>query len=332
MLTLGKLAAELNVQYKGDSTIELHGIRSLQKCAPAHLSFVIGEHNIPSDCPAVLVITPQRAQTYTGPCLIHHNPRWVFARAAVFIHPRPNPLPGIADSACVADTARIAASARIGESVIVENGAIIGERVNIDAHCFIGQGVCIEADTYLGPQVTIYRQCHIGQRCYFSAGAVVGSPGFGWTNSDESNWTIFPQCGRVRIGNDVNIGANTNIDRGALDDTVIGNDVKIDNGVHIAHNVHVGDHTVLAASVAIAGSSKIGQCCVIGGNATVTDNIQIADRVTVIGHSAVATSITQSGIYSSTINAHPHIQWKRIQVYWKRLHDFMRRQSKKISK
>ncbi len=76
MLTLGKLAAELNVQYKGDSTIELHGIRSLQKCAPAVWDDLYD--NIREDDIGTVIINVART-------FIEQNPAYSFVTARLLL-------------------------------------------------------------------------------------------------------------------------------------------------------------------------------------------------------------------------------------------------------
>ena len=70
-----------------------------------------------------------------------------------------------------------------------------------------------------------------------SAGAVIGSDGFGFAPNNTGQYDKVPQTGNVTIGNGCEIGAATTIDRATLGSTVIEDGVKLDNQIQIAHNV-----------------------------------------------------------------------------------------------
>jgi UDP-3-O-[3-hydroxymyristoyl] glucosamine N-acyltransferase len=158
----------------------------------------------------------------------------------------------------------------------------------------------------------------------FHPAAVIGSDGFGYAK-DGSRWVRIPQCGRVVIGDRVEIGANTCIDRGTLDDTVIGDGVKLDNMIHIAHNVHIGEDTAMAAFAGIAGSATIGKRCTIGGQAGIDGHLEITDDVHVTATSLVTKSITRPGVYSSAIKAGPADEWRKNVARLRNLDEMARR-------
>ena len=141
----------------------------------------------------------------------------------------------------------------------------------------------------------------------------------------------MPQLGNVMIGNKVLVGANTAIDRGALGDTEIGNGVKIDNLVHIAHNVCIGDDTAIAAGVGIAGSTNIGRRCTFAGHVGVVDNINICDDAHFTGQSAVRSSVTKPGIYSSGLLLDDVRSWSKNALRFKQLNSLFK-QVKELTK
>ena len=50
-------------------------------------------------------------------------------------------------------------------------------------------------------------------------------------------------CGRVIIGDSVEIGASCTIDKGVSGDTVIGSGTRMDNHVHVGHDTVIGKRT-----------------------------------------------------------------------------------------
>jgi len=123
----------------------------------------------------------------------------------------------------------------------------------------------------------------------------------------------------VILGDDVEVGANTTIDRGALDDTVIENGVKLDNLIQIAHNCRVGENSAMAAFAGMAGSSKLGKRVMVGGQAGIMGHIEVADDVVVSSRSFMSKSVSEKGVYTSTIPAIQHNDWLRNAVHIKHL-------------
>lgn len=202
-----------------------------------------------------------------GKILLHvHNPKQILAKIgnAFFVD---TPKPGIHH------TAIITSGAEIGENVYIGPYTVIG-KANIGAGCIIESNV------------RIYDDVTIGENCRIKSGAIIGGEGFGFERDNDGNRFRFPQIGRVKIGNYVEIGANTCIDRGALSDTVIADYVKIDNLCHIAHNVQIGKNTVVVSGAEISGSCKIGENSWIGPHAAVRDQKTIGSNV-LVGMGAV---------------------------------------------
>jgi len=271
-----------------------------------------------------VLLTVEDAASFTGTALITDNPRLAFARAAHIIHPECAPAPGIHPTAVIDPSAKIAASAHIGPMVVIDGGAVVGERVEIGPGCYLGAGVTIGRETRLVARATVLRKCQLGERCLVHPGAVIGADGFGYARQGET-WVKVPQLGRVIIGDDVEIGVNTAIDRGALGDTVIEDGVKLDNLIQVAHNVHIGANTAVAGCVGIAGSTHIGRRCMIGGGAGIGGHLNIADDVTIMGKTSITNSISEPGIYSSTMAAQPATEWRKNAVRFRHLDEIARK-------
>lgn len=309
MPTLGELAGRTGAEPRGDRGHVLRGVASLRRAGPADLSFFVKARGraiaeVQTKAGAV-VMDAASAGAFNGNCLVHPEPYKLFARAAAHL---------------VAP-----AASGVHPAAVVEPGAILGAGVTIGPGAVIGAGSTIGDCSMVDANVTIYPGTVIGARAMIAAGCVIGAPGFGWI-PDGGAWLRFPQQGRVRIGDDVDLGANTCIDRGALDETVICDGVKLDNMVHIAHNCAIGEHTIMAGFVGVAGSTVIGKHCQFGGRASVGGHLTIADEVSVCALSLVNSDITQPGTtWSNAIEARPRRRWNRTHARLHRLDEIARR-------
>ncbi len=174
-------------------------------------------------------------------------------------------------------------------STIMDN-AIIDDDVIIYPHCFIGKGVHIKEKTTIHANVVIERECIIGKNNIIHSGAVIGSDGFAYYDTDNKRYKI-PHLGIVELDDNVEIGSNTSIDRATIGKTFIGSGTKIDNLVQIAHNCSIGKNCYIAGQAGIAGSSHLGNDVTIAGQAGIVDHITIGDRVLVMAKSTVTKSI-----------------------------------------
>jgi UDP-3-O-[3-hydroxymyristoyl] glucosamine N-acyltransferase len=300
-VSLGELAECTGASLRGDPSIEISGVATLDSAGPGDLAFLYNRRYrkfLSVTGASAVLLTPADAESCPVAALVMDNPYLGYARAATRLMPVVTPPTGVHPAATVADGARVDPTASVGPNCVVEAGAQIGEHAIIAAGCSVGRGVRIGSYTCLQANVTLYHGVCIGSRCLIHAGAVIGSDGFGFAR-DGSQWVKIPQLGAVQIGDDVEIGANTTIDRGALKDTVIENGVKIDNLVQIGHNVRIGAQTAVAGCTGIAGSVTIGRRCLIGGAVGIAGHIEIADDVTILAKSGVHKSITKPGVYSS---------------------------------
>ena len=319
VLTLAELQARLGGTLKGDASVSIRGVASLDQAGADQIGFLVNAKYLAqarASRAGALIVPENLEDALLQPCLAVPNPHAVFAHVAALLHPEPVLPPGIHPGAVVAEDADIDHEARIGPGVVVGAGAHIGARSVIHAACVIGPGARIGEDCLLHPRVTIQHGCVIGNRVILHPGCVIGGDGFGlaWekeTTGDATggHWSKVPQVGRAILEDDVEVGANTTIDRGALDDTVIEQGAKLDNLIQVAHNCRIGRHTAIAACVGIAGSTKIGAWCQIGGAAMIIGHLEICDRVTVSAGTFVAKDIREPGTYTSVQPQMRHADW-----------------------
>ena len=312
-VTLAELARRFQGKVRGNADIVIEGVASLQTAGPRDIAYVSDRKYLPqleNTRAGAVILTETDVAHYSGASLIVANPHLCFSRVASLLHPMPPFSPGVHPTAVVSPAAKVSATAWIGPQAVVEADAVIGEGAYIGAGCYVGAQAVIGARSRLVAQVVLGERCAAGDDCLIHPGAVIGSDGFGFAKDGEQ-WQKVPQLGRVIIGNRVEVGANTTIDRGALNDTVIGDGVKLDNQIQIAHNVRIGENTAIAACVGIAGSTVIGKRCTLGGQAGIPGHLEIADDVHVTAASLVTSSISQPGVYSSSLKAEPVEKWRR---------------------
>ena len=314
--TLAELAAVVDGEIRGDHTKSVCRIAELGNAtsdsvthcsAPAHLE------SLKSSQAGIVILDTRFQDHYTGDSIVTDTPRIAFGKIINLLHPPVARKAGIHPSAVIGSDCSIANSSCIGANVVIGDAVEIGEDTSVAAGTVIEDAVHIGDGTQIGANSTIYRRTKIGNNCRFSAGVVLGAPGFSF-EWDGVSWIPIRNIGSVTIGDDVDIGACTSIDRGSIGETRVHDGVRIDNNCHIGHNVQIGANTLIVANVGIAGSVTIGQRCVIGGQVAIKDNVSIADEVTILGTSLVSKSITSAGTYSSAVPARKAHEWNRTLV------------------
>ncbi len=311
--TAGDLAQYLNIPLAGDPGIEIAGVASPERAAPADLIYLASprRRGRVSSSAARCVIAEAGTRISGKTILEATDPKFAFAKAAGWILERTALPPAIHPSAIVAPSAKLAKDVSVAAYAVIEDDVEIGSGTLVGAFCFLGRGVRLGSDCRLHPRVTLYAGVRLGTRVEVHSGAVIGADGFGYVFGEGRHWK-FPQIGEVEIGDDVEIGANTTIDRGSLETTRIGNGVKIDNLVQIAHNVTVGEHCVLAAQTGISGSSSVGQRVIAGGQVGIGDHCHIEDSAIIGGQAGILSGKTiRSGQVVWGTPARPLDQFKR---------------------
>lgn len=181
----------------------------------------------------------------------------------------------------------------IGENSIIGENVHIGKNVSIGSNCSIDGEIFIDDGTIVGDGVIIKGKVKIGKRCSIQSNAVIGEPGFGYSEENGIK-TMIKHFGGVDIGNDVHIGANTCIARGTIDDTCIGDGSKIDNLCHIAHNVIIGKNVTLIAGSLIYGSACVGDNSYIASG-IIKNQLELGKNVTV-GMGSVVMKDTEDNV------------------------------------
>ena len=315
---------------RGATQETVRGLASLTDAQAGDLSF-LGNTKYRTEVPvtrASVVLLPadyagdpQPGQLY----VLVDNPSVALARICSRIEQRlwPKPAAGIHPSASVAASAKIASTASIGPLCVVEEGAVIGERVNLQAQVFVGRNAVIGGDCWLMAGALIATECELGQRVRVQPGVVIGSDGFGYEFVKGRHEKV-PQVGIVSVGDDVEIGANSTIDRARFSRTVIGEGSKIDNLVQIAHNVRIGKHCLVCAQVGISGSTTLEDYVVLGGQAGLGGHITIGKGAKAGGQAGITADVA-AGTFVNGTPAIPYLLERKIAVLQQRLPELFRR-------
>ncbi|MEO9653732.1 UDP-3-O-(3-hydroxymyristoyl)glucosamine N-acyltransferase [Marinomonas sp.] len=319
--TLAQLAEKVQGEVKGDGSLVISGLGTLEKAGRQQLSFLANPKYAnqlkTSAAGAVLVKSMEQACTIEN-AIITKNPYLAFAQLSHLFVPQTQSWTGVHASATISDQAQVAADVTVGPNSVIDAGATIGSGTVIGANCVISRNTRIGCNGRLYPNVTIYHDVTIGDDCILHSGCVIGADGFGFAPRVDG-WEKINQLGGVEIGSQVEVGANTTIDRGALENTRIGNGVKIDNQVQIAHNVIIGDNSAIAGGVMVAGSVNIGEFCTISGGSGITGHLTLTDRVHITAMSLISHSILEAGSYSSGTGMEPTSKWRKTVARIRRL-------------
>lgn len=184
----------------------------------------------------------------------------------------------------------ISDSAAIGKGTIIMPGVYIGNKVIIGNNCIIY------------PNVIILDYCIIGDDVIIQSGSVIGSDAFYYNKkaNRDIHYKKMNSCGRVVIGNSVEIGAGCTIDRGVSDDTFIDTGTKMDNMVHIGHDTMVGKNCLFAAQVGIAGATTIEDNVILWGQVGISKTLTIGKDAVLLAQSGVPSSLEGGKTYFGT--------------------------------
>ena len=325
-LLLSELAGKIGAVLSGPDA-EVTGIASVEEAGPGQVTFLSNPKyaQIARETKACAVITKEPVPGATCSFLLTPNPYLAFACAVEQFHPPVRPAPGVSPQSSVHSGASLGKDVSVGPFAVVEEGAVLGDRVALLAGAYVGKGASVGEDSLLYPRVTLYEGVRVGKRVTLHAGCVVGSDGFGFAPSPQG-FRKIPQVGTVEIGDDVEVGANTTIDRAALGVTRIGRGTKLDNLIQVGHNVVIGQDTVIAAQTGISGSCRIGNRVMMGGQSGLAGHIEVGDGVMLGAQAGVADSLSaaESPAWSGT-PAMPHRTWLRVVTLLPKLPELFRR-------
>jgi UDP-3-O-[3-hydroxymyristoyl] glucosamine N-acyltransferase len=326
-LTAREIAQLVGGQLAGNPDVVVTGCAGVREARPGEVTFVGHPKYLAmaKKSLASVIIIDNASQLSVNCALVRvGNPQQAFVKVVQHFMPPPVPYPpGIHPTAVVSPGATVGRDACIQAHVIIEDGAMIGDRCVIGAGSFIGQRCRIGSHGLLYPRVTIREDSVVGERCIIHSGVVIGADGFGFEFVKGRHQKI-PQNGTVEIGDDVEIGANSAIDRGRYGKTRIGSGTKIDNLVQIAHNCVVGEHCIICGQCGLAGSVIMGDYVTLAGQVGVVGHITIGDRAVIMAQTGVTKDVPADAVVMG-FPATPQLEFKKQLASLKRIPEMRKR-------
>ena len=164
--TLGDIARKLDLELRGDASIEIGGIANLADASPGQLTFLFNSayKKFLTDTQAsAVVLNAQDADGCHMPVLISDRPRMTWAHVARLFDPTPVPDGRLHPSALVAPGANIGEGVTIGPNAVIEDNARLGDGVTVGAGCYIGKDCIVGAGTRLFANVSLYMTFRSGR-------------------------------------------------------------------------------------------------------------------------------------------------------------------------
>jgi UDP-3-O-[3-hydroxymyristoyl] glucosamine N-acyltransferase len=306
-ITLAQAADFLKCKLIGDPEMPITGLNEIHKVKPGDLSFVdyhkYYEKAMSSAATIILINAEIDFPPHKG-ILISDDPFRDYNKL-VNRYYETQPVMG--------HSYQTGKNVTIGEDSIIMHNVFIGDRVKIGKNCRIYPNVVLYSDTIIGDDVIIH------------ANTVIGTDAFYFKKRPEGYDKLY-SCGRVLIGNKVEIGASCTIDKGVSGDTIIGDGTKLDNQVHLGHGVVVGKHCLLAAQVGVGGKTIIEDEVSLWGQVGVQKDILIEKGAVVLGQSGVTKSLRGNKVYFGTPAAEAKSRYREL-TYLRRLPEFMDQQT-----
>ena len=303
--TLLEIATILNARYDGDPSFPVTGINEIHMVEPGDLTFVdhpkYYEKALTSKATTILI--NKDVPRPEGKTLIISGDPF---RDYVLLVKNFRPFePSIQ---------MISPSAEIGEGTVIQPGAFIGNHVRIGTNCIIHANASIYDGTVIGNEVIIH------------SNAVIGADAYYFQRKDGS-FRKLESCGRVILGNNVEIGALSSIDRGVSGDTIIEEGTKFDNHVQVGHDTYIGKHCLIGAHTAIAGVTRIEDEVILWGRVVVNKDLVIGKGAVLLATSGVDKSLEGGKVYFGSPAEEARKKWKEL-AYIKRLPELFERMKK----
>ena len=193
----------------------------------------------------------------------------------------------------------ISTSAKIGKGTIIQPNTFIGNHVKIGRNCIIHSNVSIYDHSIIGDNVIIHSNSVIGADAYYF-------------QKRKDGYHKMESCGRVIIGNKVEIGALCSIDKGVSGDTIISDGTKMDNHCQIGHDTYIGKDCLIGSQAAIAGVTRIEDDVIIWGKVAINKDLVIGKGAVILATSAVGNSLEGGKTYFGAPAIEARQAWKQL--------------------
>lgn len=272
-LTLQQVAELVNARFKGDPNHMVTGINEIHMVEPGDLTFVDHPkyYNKALTSRATTIVINKDVECPEGKgLLICDDP---FAAYVLLVRKFRSFEP------C---NSAISPSAMIGEGTVIQPNSFIGNHVVIGKNCIIHSNV------------SIYDHCVIGDDVVIHSNSVIGADAY-YFQRKPAGYRKLESCGRVILGDRVEIGALCSIDRGVSGDTTIDDGTKMDNHCQIGHDTYIGKNCLIGAHAAIAGVTRIEDDVILWGRVAINKDIVIGKGAVILAMSGVDKSIEGNG-------------------------------------
>ena len=300
VLRLAELAKKLQAEYSGNDDFVISGLNEIHMVEPGDITFVDHPkyYDKALNSKATTIIINKKVDCPEGKALIFHDkPFDAFIQIIQSYRP------------FEAATAVISPSAIIGEGTIIQPGAFIGNHVTIGKNCLIHANASIYDHTVLGDDVIVHSNSVLGADAYYFQRRPEG-------------YKKFESCGRVILGNRVEVGALCSIDKGVTGDTIIDEGTKLDNHCQIGHDTYIGKNCLIGSHAAIAGVTRIEDDVIIWGRVAINKDLVIGKGAVILATSAVDKTLEGGKTYFGVPADEVRKKWRELAAL-KQLPDFM---------
>jgi len=294
-LTLSKAASLLNAHYIGDPEAQITGLNEIHMVEEGDITFVDHPKYYDSalQSKATFILINQEVEYPKGKGLIISSDPFIDFNRLIKTYRRFVPSP-----------AAISTTAETGEGTIIQPGAFVGHHVRIGKRCIIHANAVLYDHTEIGDDTIIH------------ANTVIGSDAF-YHQRRQNEVIKFESCGRVIIGNHVEIGACCTIDKGVTGDTVIGDYTRFDNNIHIGHDVKIGKRCLFAASVVVGGITVIEDDVICWGQVAINKTLTIGKGAVILATSAVGKNLEGGKVYFGIPAVEARKKWRELALIQK---------------
>lgn len=325
-MKLGELAWRLGAELRGDSEIEVTGVKGIEDAGPSEITFVANPKYAGlarKTKAAAVLVEPEFSEIETATLRLK-NPYHAFSRALGMFYQPPAYVPGVHPTAVVDPTAEIGEGAHVGAYVVIGPNVKLGPGATLLPHVVLYPGVKAGRNLFAHAHAVVREHCELGDDVTLENGAIVGADGFGFSKNEKGQWVKIPQSGPVRLGDRVDVQANACIDRATVGSTEIGDGSKIDNLVQVGHGSRVGKDTLICAQTGLAGSSVIGDNVILAGQTGIAGHCTVGDGVILTAQSAVSHDIPPGKMISGSPGFDNRV-WLRAVTIFQRLPELLKR-------
>lgn len=288
--SLKEISELINAKYIGDAEFEVRGINEIHMVEAGDLTFVDHPkyYQKALNSKATTIIINKEVDCPEGKTLlISDDPFTDYVSLAKKFRPFTPSNSSISDTAL------------IGEDTIIQPGAFIGNNVSIGKNCIIHANVCIYDHTVIGDNVIIHSNAVIGADAYYF-------------QKRKDGYHKMESCGRVVIGNNVEVGALCAIDKGVSGDTIISDGTKMDNHSQVGHDTYIGKNCLIGSQAAIAGVTRIEDDVILWGVVAVNKDLVIGKGAVVLATAAVDKSLEGGKTYFGVPAIEARKKWREL--------------------